>query len=201
MLYSRRHVQNRIVYVEIGPAVLDLSGVVLSDGNAATQGLRRDGGRVEVTVACQTGEASHRTYVPYRSAPARQMSGFYAGPEALDRIPWGDVDSEAWGSDGEKTRRKHAEALIPGRIPPTHFQRLHVRTADLQTRVAAILHEARMALPIRVTPEYYFPDPPAVATSDVPSDPFEGEDIFDPAWLAYADHVSDENDQRMGYAF
>lgn len=121
MLYSRGHLQDRIVYVEVEAAVLDLPGALICDGNAASQGLRKDGGSVDVIVATLPGESCQRIYTPSRPMPSWRMSNAYAGPDALDQILWQDVDDQSWGNNDEKTRRKHAEALIPGRIPSAYF--------------------------------------------------------------------------------
>ena len=158
MLSDRRRVQDQIVYVEIDPTVLDLTQVVLSNGNAARQGLREGSAeQVEVLVVRGDGK-SPRQYIPRRLAADSPLSDLYAGVDGLNGVSWSDVDSESWGGDEGKKNRKEAEALVPGRVVPAFFRCLHVRRAELAVRVGAMVYEASSHLPVRVTPEYYFPD-------------------------------------------
>jgi hypothetical protein len=163
MLYSRREIQDEIALIEMVPDVLDSSGVVCSDGNAAAQGLQFDSrgvrAQVDVSVVRTPDGTCERRYQPAGYAPpARPRSGFYAGPHALDRLNWGAIRSDAWGGSEERKRQKQAEALVPDRIGTSFFRLLHARTREACRHVARTVAAAGLNLPVRHSPELFFPE-------------------------------------------
>lgn len=187
MLSLRRDVQDDIVYIEVAPSMLDLPGVVLSDGNAAAQGLRVNSGRVIVTVAEEPNQACARTYEPSWFQPTgRPVSDFYAGIPALDRLPWGVILANSWESGNrEAIRQKHAEALIPDRIPPSFFLRLRVRKPATRERVLRIIDGVGRSMEVVLSPELYFPDNPETSGLEgraSPGDRISGSGHGHPHW-------------------
>jgi hypothetical protein len=159
MLHRLIEIQDRIVYIEIQPRVLDLPGVILSDGNAANQGLSHSSVTVRVTVARRLEESSQRTYSLQFDPPNTPKSGFYSGPLARERLPWSVIADQWWANHEDGKRQKHAEALVPSRIDPSYFVRLYTRGYDLWREVSASL--TRLGAPFQVwqQPSMYFDSP------------------------------------------
>lgn len=211
MLAVRRDRQNSIAYIEIASHVLDLPGAVLTDGNASRQGLHAGGhGTVDVYVAHGATDTCRRYYRPYWAGPSgRSMSGLYSGSHALERLPWDGIRSPTWAND-ELKRQKLAETLVPERVAPEHFLRIHVRTREALPLVSgAAAAAAGCSIPVCVSPPFYFADVTGWNDSGhgtiAFSTPAQDRSFEEAAWadsLALAAAMDNELDDRESeYAF
>ena len=126
MMYDRRTNQPDLVVICVGPSVLDLPGVVISDGNAATGG------------------------TAFYPAPAglRQLdaSRVYA-------VSWHRDDDghpyEGWDKK-ERKRQRQAEVLVPGSVPPEFITRCYVRSRAIISECTVIDGQLTVAVHKRV---------------------------------------------------
>jgi ssDNA thymidine ADP-ribosyltransferase, DarT len=194
MLAYNHAQQNDIVQIEVVSSVLDLPGVVVADGNAATQGLHQYGDdEVVVHVTTTPGELSCHYYRPSRQRLPRSSTGFHAGTHALDRLDWSAIRSDGWCADSEIRRRKQAEALIPDAIQLRYFTQLHVRGEWAAERALAVVKQAAARCEVAVSPSLYFSDehklwviPHAMADTGPPPiwDNFDVDSAYE-TWLEF----------------
>ena len=110
MLFKRRERHADICILCVSPDVLDLPGVVITDMNAAAEGL----------------------YVSFKAAPA--------GLQIVDRAStfaeyWTDPDQIQYY---RKKSAKCAEVLVPDHVAPQYIQGCYVSCAGSRDRVLAI---------------------------------------------------------------
>ena len=158
-VFDNRLRQDDLVYLEVSPTVLDLPGVLISDGNAAAQGLTEAGQEtVTVTVATSPAASCQRWYDPPSFTPRpRLRSNFFASAVGLDRVDFNAVATDDWRLDAEIKRRKQAEVLVPDEVPMYHFVGVTVRSEATRRRVESLLAEAGVeCLNINERPQWYF---------------------------------------------
>jgi hypothetical protein len=187
MLYVNRNQQDSIVYIAVHPSALDLPGVILTDGNAVRQGLRKhysySSVRVVVEVVDSPDKRCRRVYDPPSYQPTgKPCTEFYTGLQALNRLRWEIIHSSSWSGSDDWKRQKQAEALIPDQVPPRFFDRLHVRTDAVRQRACASVRTAGLAIEVKISPELYIPDRPTDALDYAlfdTDDPLLDDDYFE----------------------
>ncbi|MEU7911618.1 DUF4433 domain-containing protein [Microbispora bryophytorum] len=96
MMYLRKSEREDLVVIRVNPAVLDLPGAIVSDGNAATSG----------------------TQFYWSPAGLRMLD-----EERVYAEWWTDPDRWVWM---EKKRQRCAEVLIPGSVAPQYLMGCYV---------------------------------------------------------------------------
>ena len=155
MLYYWKHLHQQIVILTVDPQVLDWPTTVVTDGNAATQGLDRGQSWVEIAVG-RDSVVVQRIYHPATFTPRRKdVTHFYAGPGALAHVPWDQVGASDWPKTAKEKRQRQAEALVLDRVPPEYITGLHVRDHDLLLYLQQVMQGVRRVLPVRVMREWF----------------------------------------------
>ena len=137
MLSARREQQEAIVYLHLHYQILSLPGVVFTDGNARSKSTQ-----------------------------------FFDRVEDLQGLDWEVLRANYWGDEDpiqhkENKRRRSAEVLVPGRIPPRFIQRVttYSKWARLQAERAVV--KAGMNIPVQIDPSYFYPMPSASSAKSV----------------------------------
>ncbi|GFG53483.1 hypothetical protein CQY20_22015 [Mycolicibacterium agri] len=111
MMYRRRNVRSTIAVLRVSSAVLDMPGVVLSDGNAASGATQ--------FLPCPAGLAALNQ----------------------ERVYTDDWDhSDPWIKQEQK-RQRCAEVLVPDRVGPEHFIGCYVCTNQVVANCATVAAE------------------------------------------------------------
>jgi hypothetical protein len=110
---------------------------------------------VEIIVG-REGVVAQRKYYPASFVPRRKdVTHFYAGPRAVDRVPWDQVCASGWPTTAKEKRQRQAEVLVLDRVPAEYITGLHVRDRDLLTYLEEATRAEQRALPVRVVREWF----------------------------------------------
>jgi len=148
MLYVqyKKGIQNNIVVFEVNRSILRNQGVLFTDGNASNQQLSRaKGERVGITPCTNENELCRRRYIPdgpYGTNSNR--SEFFSNVSFLNRLHWNVIEDEWFRGDkefnsDEKKRIKHAEVLVPDRLPLDLIQAISVNSNDMAKAVNQLI--------------------------------------------------------------
>ena len=91
--------------------------------------------------------------------PVVAISGFYDDLKDLPKIDWATMKSRMWNDTPQypdRRRRRQAEFLVHDFVPISLIQRLAVKTAATQAKVAALAGLGGWAPTVRVLPHLYF---------------------------------------------
>lgn len=148
MLYvqHKKGIQENIIIFEVNRSILRNQGVLFTDGNASNQQLSaKRGERVVITPCTNENGRCQRHYLsggPYGTNSNR--SEFFSNVSFLNRLHW-DIIKDEWfrgdkefGSD-EKKRLKHAEVLVPDRLPLGLIQAISVNSEDMAKAVNQLI--------------------------------------------------------------
>lgn len=161
MLSKLREIQHEIIFFEISRFILKDPGVIFTNGNAANQQLAKFGTEtVYIAPATPQSPLCRRKYAPDGPwGTNSNCSDFYSDLGFLRKLDWPSINSDQWGGDPEKKRIKHAEVLIPDRVPLSKIESIYTLTQEKANSVNMLIKryglEGRLPRATR-RPDLYF---------------------------------------------
>lgn len=149
MLYIQfsNYRQESIVILEVSRSILMIPGALFTDGNASTQKLSKFGKEVvEIMPATVENTNCRRRYRPrnIRLRTNASCSNFYSDTILLDKLDWSIINDRDF-QGAERTRIKHAEVLIPDRVPLSRIEGISVSNRALVREVDKLMQSYGLA--------------------------------------------------------
>jgi hypothetical protein len=81
---------------------------------------------------------------------------FYADKAMLNQVDQAAVGATIWNKPAELRRKKAAEVLVPKHLPVEYIARLVVRDEGAKIKLAQIVLNRGLNIPVDAFPEFYY---------------------------------------------